>query len=408
MFRQGCLCPLCGHMSVAARAHAHASHGSRSTLGSGRTGSCSTGDCSTVEVAHDSRIQPGPGGWPARSLAAADLTPGRPVVFRNATVLTMDDGAPRPARRRRPGRRRTDRRGRSEARGARRHRRDRRHRRHRHAGHDRHPPAHVADGDARLRRGLDAHPVLRLVLPAVGQGRSGPQDIYAGNLLSAIEALDAGVTTTRRLVPRPADVDHADAAVDALQAVPGPLRPGLRQHPAGPVGVVDRAGVPRLRRAAAFSGGDDMLGFQMAFDVPGNPDVPGAGRLRGGARPGCAGHHPRRGAGRHHRRRHPADVRERLHDPAHHLCARRHADAPTRTTASRRPAARCRCPPRASRAPARATRPPGGCASTAFPVSLSMDTSVWWSGDLFSAMRATLERRPCPRAPGGARAATRP
>src|SRR5262249_31552289 len=30
-------------------------------------GSCRTGDCSTVEVAHDSRIQPGPGGWPARS-----------------------------------------------------------------------------------------------------------------------------------------------------------------------------------------------------------------------------------------------------------------------------------------------------------------------------------------------------
>jgi cytosine/adenosine deaminase-related metal-dependent hydrolase len=28
--------------------------------------------------------------------------------------------------------------------------------------------------------------------------------------------------------------------------------------------------------------------------------------------------------------------------------------------------------------------------SHAIPVSLSMDTSVWWSGDLFSAMRATL------------------
>src|SRR5207244_7316973 len=26
----------------------------------------------------------------------------------------------------------------------------------------------------------------------------------------------------------------------------------------------------------------------------------------------------------------------------------------------------------------------------AIPVSLSMDTSVWWSGDLFSAMRGTL------------------
>ncbi len=29
-------------------------------------------------------------------------------------------------------------------------------------------------------------------------------------------------------------------------------------------------------------------------------------------------------------------------------------------------------------------------ASARHPVSLSMDTSVWWSGDLFSAMRTTL------------------
>ena len=31
-----------------------------------------------------------------------------------------------------------------------------------------------------------------------------PQDVYAGNLLAAIESIDAGVTTTRRLVARPA------------------------------------------------------------------------------------------------------------------------------------------------------------------------------------------------------------
>jgi len=29
---------------------------------------------------------------PSSSLPAADLAPGRPVVFRNATVLTLDDG----------------------------------------------------------------------------------------------------------------------------------------------------------------------------------------------------------------------------------------------------------------------------------------------------------------------------
>src|SRR2546430_16595643 len=31
------------------------------------------------------------GGQPGAGLTAADLTPGRPIVFRNATVLTMDD-----------------------------------------------------------------------------------------------------------------------------------------------------------------------------------------------------------------------------------------------------------------------------------------------------------------------------
>ena len=31
------------------------------------------------------------GGRPRAALTAADLAPGRPIVFRNATVLTMDD-----------------------------------------------------------------------------------------------------------------------------------------------------------------------------------------------------------------------------------------------------------------------------------------------------------------------------
>jgi len=48
-----------------------------------------------------------------------------------------------------------------------------------------------------------------------------PQDVYAGNLLSAIEALDAGVTTTVDWSHGLQTVDHADAALDALQAVPG-------------------------------------------------------------------------------------------------------------------------------------------------------------------------------------------
>ena len=101
-----------------------------------------------------------------------------------------------------------------------------------------------------------------------------PQDIYAGNLLSAIEAIDAGVTTSVDWSHNLQTVDHAEAAADALQEVPGPFRARLRQHPGRPVGVVGHAGVPRLR-ARRFSGGNDMLGFQMAFDVPpASPDFP--------------------------------------------------------------------------------------------------------------------------------------
>ncbi len=47
-----------------------------------------------------------------------------------------------------------------------------------------------------------------------------PEDIYAGNLLSAIEAIDAGVTTTVDWSHGLQSVDHAAAAVEALQEVP--------------------------------------------------------------------------------------------------------------------------------------------------------------------------------------------
>jgi cytosine/adenosine deaminase-related metal-dependent hydrolase len=48
-----------------------------------------------------------------------------------------------------------------------------------------------------------------------------PEDVYAGNLLSAIEALDAGVTTTVDWSHGLQTVEHAEAALDALLEVPG-------------------------------------------------------------------------------------------------------------------------------------------------------------------------------------------
>src|SRR5207245_3753524 len=48
-----------------------------------------------------------------------------------------------------------------------------------------------------------------------------PDDIYAGNLLSPIEAVDAGVTTPVDWSHGFQTVDYADAAGDAPAAVPG-------------------------------------------------------------------------------------------------------------------------------------------------------------------------------------------
>src|ERR687890_148647 len=48
-----------------------------------------------------------------------------------------------------------------------------------------------------------------------------PQDIHAGNVLSAIESLDAGVTTTVDWSHGLQTVDHADAAVTRCSPCPG-------------------------------------------------------------------------------------------------------------------------------------------------------------------------------------------
>src|SRR5947207_6951449 len=84
-----------------------------------------------------------------------------------------------------------------------------------------------------------------------------PQDIYAGNLLSAIEALDAGVTTTVDWSHGLQTVDHADAAVDALQAVPGRFVLAYGNLQQGPW---EWATSPDFRTFASrrFPGSDDM------------------------------------------------------------------------------------------------------------------------------------------------------
>jgi 5-methylthioadenosine/S-adenosylhomocysteine deaminase len=154
------------------------------------------------------------------SLTAADLAPGRSVVFRNATVLTMDDahhvldGADVLVSGERIAA----------------------------VGPNLAVPEGTAEIDATggilmpgmidthrhmwqtAMRGYGADWTLTqyFVWYYLQWGKTfRPQDIYAGNLLAAIEAIDAGVTTTVDWSHGLQTVEHADAAVDALTEVPG-------------------------------------------------------------------------------------------------------------------------------------------------------------------------------------------
>ena len=211
-----------------------------------------------------------------------------------------------------------------------------------------------------------------------------PEDIYAGNLLSAIESLDAGVTTT-------VDWSHGLRPRSTQTRPSTPSRRcrvascGLRQHRGRPVGVVGIAGVPRLRRPRMHR--SDMLGFQMAFDVTGDPSFPEKAAFEVAAS-WASRHHARRVWG-NERQRHPADARQRFMTPesVYVHAATLSADSYHRIAAT-------------GGSDSVATESEQSCGQGYpptwvlrrhdIPVSLSMDTSVWQSGDLFSAMRATL------------------
>src|SRR3954451_16622161 len=94
-----------------------------------------------------------------------------------------------------------------------------------------------------------------------------PEDIHAGNVLSGWESLEAGVTTTVDWSHGLQTVDHADAAVDGLQAVPGRFVLAYGNIQAAPWEWTAEPAVKAFfdRRRSD----DDMLGFQVAFDVLG-------------------------------------------------------------------------------------------------------------------------------------------
>lgn len=214
-----------------------------------------------------------------------------------------------------------------------------------------------------------------------------PEDVYAGNVLAAIEAIDAGVTTVVDWSHGLQTVDHADAAVDALQSVPGRsvLAYGnIQQPPATWTGTPEFRDFVRRRIT-----GDDMLGFQLAFDVLGDPAFPEKPAFEVARELGVpvTTHAGVWGAtgddGIRLMHDHGFMTPQTVYVHATSLSADSyHRIAATGGSIS--------VSTESEQSAGQGYPPTWAIRAHDIPVSLSMDTSVWWSGDLFSAMRATL------------------
>ena len=214
-----------------------------------------------------------------------------------------------------------------------------------------------------------------------------PQDYYAGNLLSAVEAIDSGVTTSVDWSHGLRTIEHADAAVDALQEVPGRFVFAYGNIHAAPwewsVSPEFRDFVGRRMTR------DEMLGFQLAFDVTGDPAFPERAAFEAArdldvavtTHAGVWGATNDNGI-------------KLMHDHGFMTPQTIYVHAATLSDDSYQRIAATGGHASVS-AESEASCGQGYPSSWALrrhdiPISLSVDTSVWWSADPFSAMRATL------------------
>ena len=218
--------------------------------------------------------------------------------------------------------------------------------------------------------------------------RFRPEDIHAGNLVSAWEALDAGVTTTVDWSHGLRTVDHAEAAVDALQAVPGRFVLAYGNIQAGPwewtASPDFRAFVDRR-----FTAGDDMLGLQLAFDVTGDPAFPERPAFEVARELGVpvTTHAGVWGATNDDGIRLMHENGFMTPGNVYVHAATLNADSYQRIAAS---GGSVSVSTESEQSAGQGYPPTWVLRTHDVPVSLSMDTSVWWSGDLFTAMRTTL------------------
>ncbi len=215
-----------------------------------------------------------------------------------------------------------------------------------------------------------------------------PEDVHAGNLLGAIEAIDAGVTTTVDWSHGLQTPQHADAAADALEAVPGRFVLAYGNIQDAPANWTASPGFRDFvdRRC---SGDRDMLGFQLAFDVTGDPSFPEKPAFEVARELGVpvTTHAGVWGATNDDGIRLMHDHGFATPETVYVHAASLSADSYHRIAAT---GGSISVSTESEQSAGQGYPPTWALRAHDLPVSLSMDTTVWWSGDLFSAMRSTL------------------
>ena len=213
-----------------------------------------------------------------------------------------------------------------------------------------------------------------------------PEDVAAGNLLSAWESLESGVTTTVDWSHGLQSVDHAEAAADALLAVPGRFVLAYGNIAAGPW---EWATDPAVRGFLERRRDEGRLGLQLAFDVTGDPEFPERAAFEAARELGLpvTTHAGVWGATNDDGIRLMHDNGFMTPETVYVHAASLKTDSYHRIAAT---GGSVSVSTESEQSAGQGYPPTWQVRRHDIPVSLSMDTSVWWSADLFSAMRTTL------------------
>jgi cytosine/adenosine deaminase-related metal-dependent hydrolase len=214
-----------------------------------------------------------------------------------------------------------------------------------------------------------------------------PQDVYAGNRLSALDAIDAGVTTTVDWSHGLRTLEHAEAALDALTSSAGRYVLAYGNIFAGPW---DWSADPAIRKFIRdHNTGSESLRFQLAFDVTGDPEFPERAAFEAARELNLpvTTHAGVWGATNDDGIRLMHDNGFMGPDNIYVHAATLNDDSYQRIAAT---GGSVSLSTESELSCGQGYPPSWILRQHGIPVSLSVDTSVWFSSDLFSAMRSTL------------------